>query len=142
MTFKEFLQKTGKLLKDNKIWITETYFDPKTHEPKKRDALDRYSNDNTFSITWSLGGTRGNYSSEKTQVYAELEPQDPIELDLILENICPSLQFMQYKAITREVMERGEIEHSDYYGGSCTEAYKGFKIKALFKALNKRNLLE
>jgi len=144
MTFKEFLEKTGELLKKNEVWITETYFDPKSHDKKQKEAWQTFrgTQDCTFSTSWSLGGTRGNYvDSELESVSAELEPEDPNELDLILEGLCPTLSFMQYKGITREVMKRGEYEDGDWYGGSVTEGYKGFNIKDLYEALNKRGLL-
>ena len=143
MTFKEFLEKTGKLLKENQVWITESYFKPESHSQKPREAWETYrgTQDYTFSSTWSLGGTRGCYDGSKREVSAELEPEDPKELDLILENLCPELTFMQYKGIVRDVMKRGEFDDRDWYGGSVTEGYKGFNIKDLYEALNKRGLL-
>ena len=141
MTFEEFLKVTGKaLLKDKDNWIAESYFNPKSHEVKKKSS-DPYDSPYTFHVTWTLGGTAGNYTGNVYTVNAELEPDEPKEFDQILENICPNLTFMQYKAISREVMQRREVRHSDYYGGSTTEGDKGFYIKDLFEALDKRGLL-
>lgn len=140
MTFDEFIAKIYGHLKDE-CWITLDFLNPDTHL-KPREARSSYENDLSFSVTWSLGGTAGNcWDDEKSTVSGEAEPDGPAEFDKILEVIHPNMTFLQYKGIAAEVMKRGEKHHGDYYGGSTTEAFKGFKVIDLYNALKKRGLV-
>lgn len=149
MEFKDFLVKVYDAVGE-KHWLCETFLDPATHEPPKKDddyAYNyRYSRRNlTFESRWTLGGTQGSCwdtsSEDKVIVEPEMEPTFTA-LDEVLEAVAPNITFIQYKAISNEVMERGTYHESDYYGGSTTEAYTGFNIKKLYDALEKRGLLK
>lgn len=147
MTFEDFVSKVYEMFAGN--WLGESFLDPERHikdQARCRESHgDRYDSGLTFSNSWSLGGTSGscydNYGDPKRIVEPEMEPEDPKEFDVILENLTPNLTFMQYKGIVRDVMVRKEVYHSDYYGGSTTEGHKGFNIKDLYDALTARNLL-
>ena len=141
ISFAEFLR----AIYDNhdfraKHWLTESFLDEATHGVKK----DRgpYDNGLTFSKTWSLGGNYGTcYDDEKRPVHAEIEPDDGGELDGIISIFAPQCTFLQYKVICSSIMRSGETYHSDYYGGSTTDAYRGFNIRDLYDALHEHNML-
>lgn len=138
MPFSEFLQLTYDKLAQE-CWLTETYLDPKTHL-ERAARTSSYDNGLTFHETWTMGGTRGSYTGDVSSVEPQLEP-DFTYLDKILEMVTPNIGFLQYKAICSQVIKRGETYHSDYYGGSTTEGYKGFNIEDLYYALVNRKLI-
>ena len=126
MNYSEFLYKVYDVLKDR--WVPES-LKTKGYE---------------FKTTWSLGGTSGScFKDSPTTVAPQPRPSDASsELDLILEAVCPTMSFIQYKNLCNEVVKTGEDYERDYYGGSTTEAYEKFATQDLYDALNKRGLLE
>ncbi len=147
MTFEDFVCEVYGMFGDN--WLGDSFLDPERHikaQARCRESCgDRYDSGLTFSNSWSMGGTAGSCYDKLGDppliVGSEMEPEDPKEFDVILENLTPNLTFMQYKGIVRDVMVRKEVYHHDYYGGHTTEGHKGFNIKDLYDALVKRNLL-
>lgn len=152
MTFKEFLRKTYDIVKAHDEWVPESYLTESTHQTtgEKAEALkargrgyhEDYGSGLTFSVSWSMGGTSGNcWNNNIDTCEPEMEPEDGPEFDAILEALTPELTFMQFRGIQREVFKRTQKTQGDYYGGSVTEGHKGFLIKDLYEALNKRGLL-
>jgi hypothetical protein len=155
MTFKEFLRKTYDIIKTQDEWIPEDYIRESTHKTtaekeaetkakgRGRGYDDRYESNMTFSVSWNMGGTSGSCWNDKIDtVEGDMEPEDGPEFDLILAALTPSISFMEYRVIQREVVKRKQKVQGDYYGGSITEGHKGFNIKDLYEVLNKRGLLK
>jgi hypothetical protein len=137
MTFEAFLDKIyNKLAK--KYWLTPKFLDPKSHlgEPKPV----RYDTGFTFCVTWSKGGTYGDYEGNITPAFVQDE-EELTAFDDILGIFCPNITFLQYKKIASEVIIKMDIEHSDYYGGSTVEGHKGFMIRTLYDTLSSYELL-
>jgi hypothetical protein len=94
-------------------------------------------------IKWHTGGAHGascwDDSPANRIVSGESQPEFE-EFDKILEAICPSITFLQYKGISREVIKSDDYSDSDYYGNSDTYSLKYVLMKDLYNALNSRNL--
>ena len=89
-----------------------------------------------YSSEWCLGGTCGScYSSELSRI----SPDEPIleflELDSLLEDICPKLTFIDYKKIKNECVKTKTRSDRDYYGGCVEYAYLVCDIEKLFNIL-------
>ena len=142
-SFEEFLKVVYKLLTEKSsvgTWLPQSFLDPKTHIDRNHSDYDRHGC--TFYTTWSLGGTSGNcWNDEMSTISPDVEPEDDNTLDQIVEEIAPDCSFMKYKVIRGKVMTRGTTHHRDYYGGSTTEAWKGFNIHDLYLAMKDNKLI-
>jgi hypothetical protein len=147
MTFDKFIKIAYDSLKNNGFWVAESFLDTKqyTKEPTKESRYSQYSNPMDISVTWSMGGTSGSCydtsEDDKRIVDPDPEPSDPTEFDYILAAVCPQMGFLQYKIVLNEVMEKGSKRHGDYYGGSTTEGWKGFRMKNLYDSLVKHGAI-
>ena len=93
------------------------------------------------SSSWCMGGTWGNCWGNSGTVSPEPEPDGFPELDELLEKICPTITFLQYKGIYREIVSSDTSSDGDYYGGSTTHGFKYFNVEALYNALKSRDLI-
>lgn len=88
------------------------------------------------SERWCTGGTYGNCWNDHKGVVDPDEPKEFIELDSLLEQICPGLTFLQYKKILRLCVTTEENREGDYYGGACYYTNWVCDMKELYKQLN------
>lgn len=65
-----------------------------------------------------------------------------VELDSILEKVCPNISFLQYKNICNKIINSDTRSEGDYYGGSVTYGYKYFNVRSLYDALVEKGLYE
>jgi hypothetical protein len=80
------------------------------------EQLDMSVNDGKLkSATWSLGGSSGD-SSGSWHTPPDAQPSFK-EFDELLEKICPTITFLQYKKLFAETVTTESQYHSDYYGG-------------------------
>lgn len=93
------------------------------------------------SNTWSGGGTWGNCWGGSGTIYAE-DPCEFTELDELLEKVCPSITFLQYKKITNACIETDEYYDSDYYGGSQIIHYYKCDLEHLYDFLLDMNVID
>lgn len=94
-------------------------------------------------IEWTTGGLTGGscWGTEANEaVTGEIEPEFE-DLDKILENICPSISFLQYKDVCREIIKTYEGQHNEYYGNYRTYCIKYFSAEDLYNVLNQKGLL-
>ncbi len=66
------------------------------------------------SDTWSLGGESWGWDGSKHPVSAE-EPRNFDEFDELLEKVCPTITFLQYKKLYKACVTMEEKCDSDYY---------------------------
>lgn len=85
------------------------------------------------SVTWSLGGTTRSWGGDIFPVDAETPP-DFVEFDDLLEKICPTITFLQYKKLCRECVTIEDRDASDYYS-NCREAFYRCDLKKLYQML-------
>lgn len=120
-----------------------------THETEKKpywkiksEKLDVHIRDEKylFSDEWCLGGTQNNFWGDSY----DLEPDEPKnfdEFDQLLEKICPTITFLQYKHIYSQCVDIVSREDSDYYGGCATYAQYRCDLEQLFKILKEKGLM-
>jgi hypothetical protein len=102
------------------------YTNDKPEEPKPEEAQ--------IQISWRTGGMSGGscWGSEADQpVSAEPEPEFE-DLDKVLELIKPDLTFLQYKALTRALIQTDNHTESEYYGNYYENTYKFVNLKQLY----------
>ena len=95
---------------------------------------------------WSIGGITGgscwddgaedqhhSYTSDET------EP-DLDDLDTILLAICPDISYLQYKQVTKDIIETKSWSQNEYYGNCTNYMSKSISLKALFGKLVKMKI--
>ena len=85
------------------------------------------------SATWSLGGTTRSWGGDIYPIDAETPP-DFVELDNLLETICPAITFLQYKKLYRACVTVEDRDASDYYS-DCREAFYCCDMEKLYEML-------
>lgn len=116
-------------------------------DPARRD--DYYTKDKTdktpyIYVEWSTGGTRGGSCWGDSENYAytsDDQPSDLTDLDLIIENIASEITFMEYKKITRNIIETDSRSVDEYYGNSTNYAMKKCNLEKLYTVLVENNIL-
>jgi hypothetical protein len=118
------------------------------YEPRLFDTVNRSyqwgsQGEPAVWIKWHTGGVTGascwDDSPANRPVSGESQPEFE-EFDRILEAICPSITFLQYKGICRDVVKDYDYSDRDYYGNTDTYSFKYVLMKDLYNALNSRNL--
>lgn len=131
----------------------QTHFDKISKENfnvyKKKDYeifiskynIDTYANKTIVSDSWSNGGTSCNCWGDTYNISPE-EPCEFDKFDKLLEDICPNINFLQYKKIRQKCVSIEEDSCGDYYGG--TEYYSRYvcDIQCLYDALLEMNLIK
>lgn len=101
---------------------------------------DKYGiqhNDGEYrSSSWSMGGTSGNcWNNHISTVSGEPQPNF-VEFDEMLEKICPTISFLQYKKIYNACVDTGSLIEGDYYGGSITYGYYTLNVQSFYDELS------
>lgn len=144
-TFKDFLKQCYDAFQDseNASWIPESFLDPKSHEEQKAGRYGTERTQLTFEASWSMGGTSGNcWDDHLTTISAGKEPEFPVEFYTILNTFCPDISAVKTTLLLNMVSKEGTYVNSDYYGGSETTGYKGFRIKDMYDAMVELGLFE
>lgn len=107
----------------------------------KESPLDVH---NHIFVEWSTGGYSGGscWDDSNPQPYtSENAREELVEFDSILEKICPSLSFSDYKKIRSEVVTSFYRTEHEYYGNQTD--YEGLKcdLKDLFDVLKSRSII-
>lgn len=93
------------------------------------------------SSSWSMGGSWADCWGNKGSVPGGPETEF-VELDSILEKVCPNISFLQYKNICNKIINSDTRSEGDYYGGSVTYGYKYFNVRSLYEVLVEKGLYE
>lgn len=113
-----------------------------THEVMLKPDWIRYLRpvvniENGFLVgdSWSEGGTCGSYCNDDLSHVDAEAPREFDEFDSLMEKICPTITFLQYKKLRRECTTTRSRTENDYYGGSTTERYWVCDLKKMYEAL-------
>lgn len=93
-----------------------------------------------YSDSWSLGGTWGDCWGHEGTIESERQPEF-VEFDKLLEEICSSITFLQYKNIYNSCVDTVESSHGDYYGGCETTCRYRCNLETLFNLLKEKDLI-
>lgn len=105
-------------------------------KPNKIDLSNAY-----LYIHWYTGGISGgscwNDGTVDNHYYRKSDDQEPEfdELDIILENICPNITYLQYKRLTNGLMLTGNYSFDEYYGNSSEYSWKAINLQELCNRL-------
>jgi hypothetical protein len=93
------------------------------------------------SSSWSMGGTYGNcWDSELGTIDAEPQPEFH-EFDELMEKLCPTITFLQYKKISRECCSIKTVGDGDYYGGYSSRSTHVCDLEKLYHTLKEMNII-
>lgn len=111
-------------------------------EKKLFDARIICSGQTEIYKDWTTGGRTGGGwdrdNDEDTYRPREVEPEPNFdELDKILELFYPSIGFLEYKALVRELVVVTEHEIPDWYGNNEEYSRKEVNLKELYNYLVK-----
>ena len=104
------------------------------------EPISRNKDNILRSDTWCSGGSWGDCWGNSGSCSTE-EPVAFVELDNLLERICPNLTFLQYKKIERECLEVETEYNSDYYGGCQHDSYYKCDLKKLYETMIEMGLI-
>lgn len=93
-----------------------------------------------YSDEWCLGGTHNNCWGDSYSVEPD-EPENFDEFDQLLEKICPTITFLQYKNIHSQCVDITSREDHDYYGGCVAYARYKCDLEQLFEILKEKGLV-
>ena len=96
-------------------------------------------------VQWSTGGVSGGscWDSSDPQPYTSNEPPKELEiLDSILEHFRPQLSFLQYRALTNNLMKYDSYGVGEYYGNSTDYSSKSVDLRSLYDYLVEKNFLK
>lgn len=103
-----------------------------------RDAID--ADELYLEASWVTGGLTGGscWDEGESRYYpvpAEDEPEDEV-VDSILEKVCPSLTFLQYRRLTKASIYRYEdTQQNEYYGNSTHYRHRTVDLEVLYRTL-------
>lgn len=104
------------------------------------EPISRNKDNILRSETWCSGGSWGDCWGNSGSCSTE-EPVSFVELDNLLERICPNLTFLQYKKIERECVEVDTSYSYDYYGGCQHDSYYKCDLKKLYETMIEMGLI-
>ena len=142
MKEKEFLDKVAELkvtvyqLNQERTWSIPRY-SPRKPTKKKPITLDDF-----LYVSWCSGGISGGscWSEDNYYPMEGQPPEELYELDKILEAICPTMTFLQYKNLSR-IVKIDSFTESEYYGNSTIYTYKVVSLRDLYNGLTERKLI-
>jgi hypothetical protein len=102
-----------------------------------KDKVDResLSSMTLCSNSWSGGGSSGNCYNDSIDVYLADPQPEFLEFDLLLEKICPTITFLQYKRIAKKCCSVKTKSESDYYGGDWSNKHHRCDLNLLYQEL-------
>ena len=88
-------------------------------------------------VEWMIGGQGGGscYGGEHYSLDSEPEPEFE-DLDILLEVFNPTITYLQYKKLTREILGIGERRNNDYYGNYTVYGVKKIYLDKLYSYLD------
>ena len=122
-------------------------FEKVEHTVKEYGTVDKLYHDYNIkdgilkSNEWSAGGNWCSYDGRGGAIDAEPQP-DFDELDTILQNICPSISWLNYKYIMKHFVEVKETSENDYYGGTEYKHHYECRFYDMINWLKDNNLVE
>ena len=108
------------------------------------DENDLYVEENGVlkGDSWCLGGSWRDCWDNTGTVSPSSAPDGMRELDSLLEEIAPSISFLQYKSILNECVSIVEFSDGDYYGGTTYHNRYEMNIPRLYEFLVEKSIIE
>lgn len=144
-TFEEFTERCQEIyLKSEGIDgdLQLTYWGPRTNW--RHDSGEKITKPRLF-VEWSTGGVSGGscWDNSNPQPYTNNDkPKELQILDAILENICPSISFLQYKNLVNSLIKYDSRTESEYYGNSTDYTSQMVVLRELYNYLKEHNFIE
>lgn len=94
-------------------------------------------------VEWSTGGMSGGSCwGGEPEPYTNNDPIPELELlDKILETFYPQLSFLQYRALTSQLLKSEGYSVGEYYGNSHDYQYKEVDLRELYDYMVEKNFL-
>lgn len=110
------------------------------------DEDDKESKRYLYSKEWLIEGTMRYHTNNYTDiVYRELDREEAIfefeELDQMLEQLCPSLTFIDYKKVKKIAVDIEEFDKDDYYIDATYERWR-YDLDKLEEYLKSKNYIK
>lgn len=96
-------------------------------------------------VEWSTGGISGGscWDTSNPEPYTSNDPPKDLGiLDAILENMCPTISFLQYKVLYNTLVKYDTYSVGEYYGNSTDYANKQIDLRALFDYLVEKQFIQ
>jgi hypothetical protein len=159
MTFEEFLSSVSHALTDISQTINSDSYETKVSHGlisnlsdelilsvANYQRIDEVQPESFIVTAWETGGYSGGScwdDSNPTPYSVDIKCEDLVLLDKILEVLCPSITFLQYKRLDKDVPIRsGDMSISEYYGNCTDYAYKAVDLLSLYQWLVKNDLFQ
>jgi hypothetical protein len=92
--------------------------------------------DDVIYVEWIIGGREGGscWGTRHSAINVEPEPE-LIQLDQILERVCPNISFLQYKRLCQELIKIEKYTDNGYYGNYTDYCRKYVNLPELWRYL-------
>lgn len=123
----------------------DKYGDFTTYEPYSYRQTDKFEKFDTLCVEWRTGGYEGGNcwdSTEPTYRSSGNPPEELTDLGKVLEAVKHDMTFLQYRALSNQLIQSGNRTENEYYGNSTSYAYKYIPIKDLYEYLNDKGWLD
>ena len=96
-----------------------------------------------IGIKWSPGGVSGGscWETSDPQYYEGDEKPEFKDLDIILEQVCPNISFLQYKLLTQNLIRTEKYSDEEWYGNRTDYCSNYIVVDEFYNYLLERNLL-
>jgi hypothetical protein len=138
ITYEEFLS----IVKDDLGLYVNFDPDPRNHRRDKK-AIARPAIGDTWVTGGQCGGSCWDTGDEDNHRPLDSEPEPDLkDLHRILEHVCPSLSFLCYTRLQRELIKVSDgFGYSEYYGNYTNASGKYVYMDELYKFLENEKLL-
>lgn len=101
-----------------------------------------YVEQGCISETWTTGGiTGGNCWGGSADLPVRSDPEPEFtDMDRILEALCPTISFLQYKKLVQELVSYNSKTNYEYYGNYYEYSTKTINLKQLEEYLITKQL--
>ena len=110
-----------------------------TYIENDKTEYDYKSGESNFiSVSWTTGGVGGGscWDDSNPEPYTSHEqPKELSDLDLIIGEFCPEINFLTYKKLARALVETFTYSENEYYENSTDYAGKKCDLRKLYAYL-------
>lgn len=88
-----------------------------------------------YTLSWCVGGMDGGNCWNNNSYAREVEEEPEIDIDELLNRVCPHITYFQYKKIMDSVVKKETKEKREYYGNYSIRKYKTIEYRNLYDSL-------
>lgn len=142
MTYEKFLEKCKLVYSSysGEGELEESYYDRHDYSGRNVEKINKPR----LIVKWSPGGVSGGscWESSDPQPYTTNEkPGELSILDSILEEIYPQMSFLQYRALSNQLIKFDSWSVGEYYGNSTDYCSKTIDVKDLYDYLKGKSFI-